>query len=153
MAYEIEVAEAEATPTVVMVGTTTFDELSTTIGRLINPVWAYIRSSDLVPGHNVVLYKGAVHRPGGAEIEVGVEVDRRIEDAPAGGVRGSELPGGRVVRTMHRGPYNRVRGAYEALDAWCLGNGEALGGPTWEIYGDWDDDSTRLEATVVYKLA
>jgi effector-binding domain-containing protein len=150
--YEIEVIEVEAVPTAVMIDTTTADAIAATIRRLLDPVWAHIRSSDLVPGHNIVLYRGAPQQPGGAEIEVGVQVDRRIEETTATGVRGSELPAGRVARTVHVGHYDALGDAYEALDRWAADAGETLGLPFWEIYGDWQDDPAKLETVVSHLL-
>ncbi|WP_433381960.1 hypothetical protein ACQPZX_18055 [Actinoplanes sp. CA-142083] len=43
----------------------------------------------------------------------------------------SELPGGRVATTVHRGPYDQLGAAHEAI----LSAGLPLAGPRWEIYG------------------
>ena len=69
-----------------------------------------------------------------------------------GDVRPVETPGGEVVTTLHRGPYDRLSGAHTAIHDWCGRNGKRIGGFSWEIYGDWTDDPNKLETTVVYLL-
>ncbi len=39
------------------------------------------------------------------------------------------------------------------VEAWCKEHGRALGGASWEIYGDPSDDPKNLEVRVVYLLA
>jgi len=39
-----------------------------------------------------------------------------------------------------------------AIHAWRAANNRAFGGNSWEIYGDWSDDPSKLETTIVYLL-
>jgi len=39
-----------------------------------------------------------------------------------------------------------------AVHSWALANKREFAGQSWEIYGDWTDDETRLETTLVYLL-
>ena len=155
MSPEITVVDAEPCPIASIEGHANHDDLSLVIGRLLDPVWAYLRSADtdLVTNHNVVLYKGDLSADGGAAIEVGVQVDRRFdhEGAPDG-VRSSELPAARVARAIHRGPYNRLGDTHTAVVDWVRANGHTFSGISWEIYGDWDDDPERLETEVAYAI-
>jgi effector-binding domain-containing protein len=66
----------------------------------------------------------------------------RVEVAwPVSGVaRGSgditvyTLPGGRMVRTVHRGPYDACAPAYERLFAYIVAEGLSIAGPVREVY-------------------
>lgn len=41
-----------------------------------------------------------------------------------------------------------------ALDlVWRAATGRAFGTYSWEIYGDWTDDETKLETQVIYLLS
>src|SRR5215467_12461441 len=87
-------------------------------GSALGQVWEFIRSQPglWTNGHNVFLY----HHPTqpGAPIlcDFGVEVTRTFETA--GEVYASETPGGQAAVAVHRGPYNRMNEAYEAIGNW-----------------------------------
>jgi hypothetical protein len=40
----------------------------------------------------------------------------------------------------------------DAIHDWAHANSRTLGGQSWEIYGDWSDDPSRLETRVCYLL-
>ena len=42
--------------------------------------------------------------------------------------------------------------AYAAVREWCVASGRELTGTSWEIYGDWTDDPTKLETRIVHLL-
>jgi effector-binding domain-containing protein len=141
-----EVVEVEPQPTAVVVDTTTVAELSGTIVRLLDEVYAAVRAGAVVQaGQNVVLYLD-----GALTIEAGIEVAGPFE--PSGRVVPSQLPGGRVARAVHVGPYHRMAETHEPLTAWCRENGHALAGPSWEVYGDWVEDESKLETEIRYLL-
>jgi hypothetical protein len=66
-------------------------------------------------------------------VEVGVLVGASF--APVGRVVPSQLPGGTVVTTVHRGAYSELGRAHEAVHAHAAAHGLTLAGPRWEIYG------------------
>jgi effector-binding domain-containing protein len=84
------------------------------------------------------------------EVDFGVEVDRRFETL--GNVRCVETPPGQIAWARHVGPYDRLRGAHDAVHAWCAANGRAIGDLSWETYGDWSNDPAKLETVVSYLL-
>jgi effector-binding domain-containing protein len=91
----------------------------------------------------VILYKD-----GQPNAEVGVLVTRTFE--PEGRVVPSVLPGGKVVRTIHRGDYDGLAGAHEAVRRWCDENDTPVTGVRYEIYGDWFDDVSQVETEVAW---
>jgi effector-binding domain-containing protein len=126
---------------------TTWSEFPSLWGRLLDQVYAFLRTSDVKQtGHNVMLYKDGV-----PNVEVGVEVSGAFP--PAGEVVPSVLPAGEAAMTVHVGPYDRLGDAHDAIHAWSAANGRALAGPRWEIYGDWHEDPARLETEVYWLLA
>jgi effector-binding domain-containing protein len=50
-------------------------------------------------------------------------------------VKVRNLPGeDSVASTIHRGPYDNIGEAYQALMTWCEANGYELAGPDREVY-------------------
>src|SRR6478609_2236294 len=88
----------------------------------LDKVWEFIRSQPglRTDGHNIFLY----HHPNqpGAPIrcDFGVEVTRTFE--AAGEVYATETPGGEAAVTVHRGPYNRMNEAHDAIGKWMATN-------------------------------
>lgn len=74
--------------------------------------------------------------------EANAAVTARVEVAwpvtgPAvgsGEIRRYVLPGGRMVRTVHRGPYETCEGTYQAAFAWMKKKSLAISGPIREVY-------------------
>ena len=118
----------------------------------LDKVWEFIRSQPglRTDGHNIFLY----HQPSqpGAQIlcDFGVEVTRTFETA--GEVHATETPGGEAAVAVHRGPYNRMNEAHDAIGTWMAANRRESAGPSWEIYGDPTPDPANTETTIVYIL-
>ena len=149
----VEVVDVESALAALRDRATTRAELAATIRRLLHEVWAHLRQvGDLEPGHNVVVYRGDLDA-GPAPVEVGVQVGRRFDGPTATGVRCGELPSGRAARVTHRGPNDAMAPAYRALLSWARDGGHALAGVSWEVYGDWDADPSRLETEIYVLLA
>ena len=117
----------------------------------LDQVWGFLKKhEELGHQHNLFLY----HHPEGSgeemNIDFGVQVTRRFE--PEGNVRCVETPSGEVATTLHVGPYEHLRAAHDALQAWCVSHRRKIGPASWEIYGDWNNDPAQLETTIKYLL-
>ena len=147
--YEISVREESQHLLATARKRTTFKRISREIGRLLEPVWAFIRANPglRTDGHNVAIYWDEA---GEGSIEVGVQVVRAFEATDA--VVNSATPGGLVATTAHFGPYSELGPAHQAVRAWCKTKGYELAGPFWEVYGDWSDDPATLRTDVFYLL-
>src|SRR6266704_983321 len=53
---------------------------------------------------------------------------------------------------VHRGPYNRMNEAHDAIRKWMAANWRESAGHSWEIYGDPTPDPADTETRVVYLL-
>ena len=118
----------------------------------LDKVWAFIRGQPglWTGGHNIFLY----HHPAqpGAPIlcDFGVEVTRAFETA--GEVYATETPAGEAAVAVHRGPYNRMNEAHDAIRRWIAANRRESAGHSWEIYGDPTPDPAHTETTIAYLL-
>ena len=126
-------------------------ELAAAIYRCLDDVWAFIRAEgDLAQGHNVVVYRGDPNA-GPAPVEIGVQVGRPFDGPTPAGVRCAELPAGRAAHVTHRGSYDQMAAAYQALTTWAREGGHRLG-VCWEVYGDHHDDPEQMETDIFFLL-
>jgi hypothetical protein len=147
---DAEVVQCQAHPTAVYKTNTGFPELSATIRKGMDTVYALLPSLNVAPhGHNIVLYKGSL-MPGPAPLEVGVLVARGFDKM--GDVEPSALPTGEAIRTVHVGPYFEMRRGYERLEQWLATSGRKRTNLSWEIYGDWNEDESKLETELYIQL-
>jgi effector-binding domain-containing protein len=118
----------------------------------LDKVWAFLgRHPGLrTDGHNVFLYRHDMDADGAMTIAFGVQVTRSFDGADE--VVCVTTPEGEVAATVHRGPYDRIEDSHRAVREWIAKNGLQSGGWSWEIYGDWDADPSKLETEVVYLL-
>jgi GyrI-like small molecule binding domain len=118
-------------------------------GPALGKVWEFIRCQPglRTDGHNIFLYHHP-KRPGAPiPCDFGVEVTRTFETA--GEVHATETPGGEAAVAVHRGPYNRMNEAHNAIGKWMAANRRESSGHSWEIYGDPTPDPADTETTVV----
>jgi hypothetical protein len=119
----------------------------------LDQVWAFLRLHPglRTDGHNIFVYRHPA-RPGDPmEVDFGVEVTGPFE--PEGEVVLAQTPPGEAATTRYVGPVANLSDATAAIEAWCRAHGRALGGASWEIYGDPGDDPDVLEVRVFYLLA
>jgi effector-binding domain-containing protein len=83
-------------------------------------------------------------------VEVGVEVSEPL--AVTGAVMMSALPAGLAAGTTHRGPYEEIYAAHQAVLRWCATQRRETTGERWEVYGDWHEDPAQLQTMVFYRL-
>ncbi len=116
----------------------------------LDEVWEFIRGEPglWTAGHNVFLYHHPAQPDAPIQCDFGVEVTRTFETA--GEVYATETPAGEAAVAVHRGPYNRMNEAHDAIRKWMVANRKESAGHSWEIYGDPTPDPAATETTVVY---
>jgi AraC family transcriptional regulator len=86
---------------------------------------------------------------GNADIEVCVPIAEKIPETER--FRCYELPGGKMAKIRHKGPYEASERAYEELFAWMKENGKELAGPIREAYlNDPREVGPEETLTVIY---
>jgi effector-binding domain-containing protein len=115
-------------------------------------VWEFLRGRPGLrsDGHNVFLYHHPLTKGAPMNVDFGVEVTAGFE--PSGEVRATETPAGEVATGTHVGGYDRLNEAHAAIHAWAHEHNRTFAGQSWEIYGDWTDDESKLETTIQYLL-
>ncbi len=126
-------------PIVVVRGLATMAHLPAKIRELFDQFYAGFKSKG---GLNIVVYPGSV--AGEFEIACGVQLEQ-------GG--NAVTPGGTVATTVYMGPYNQMKPAHEAIHKWVHENGRKFAGPSWEVYGHWNEDPAKLRTDIFYLLA
>ena len=117
----------------------------------LDRVWTFLRAHpEIEPGHNLFLYHHPVRRGDPMDVDFGVEVAEPFADD--GTVRCVRTPAGSTATTLLVGPYARMPAAHDAIHAWCAANSKQIGSQSWELYGDWTDDESRLETAIYYLL-
>ena len=138
--YTVEVKQVPEQPIAVLHGRATTANLPATIRTLFDRFYAGFKSQG---GLNVVLYHDS-GLPGEFEIECGVQLEQ-------GG--NAVTPKGTVATTVYLGPYDQMKPAHAAIHAWARENSRRLAGTSWEVYGHWSDDPTKLRTDIYYLLS
>ena len=86
------------------------------------------------------------------DVELGFPVVRPL--AGRGGIKASELPGGRVATCLHTGPYSDIEPAHTALAQWIAENGYEATGICYEFYLNDPDETpaAELQTEIIYPL-
>ena len=112
-------------------------------------VYAWLRDAPVrQAGHNYALYDQCT--PQSLRVQVGFPVSGRFADTDL--VKCVQLAPGRAAHAVHVGPYANLHRTYAALNTWCSQRALALTGQSWEVYGDWTEDPSRLETGLFLRV-
>lgn len=146
---EVHNENAAARPIASVRATVAQRDLGNEIRRLLGDVWTVLRAQKVRAGHNIVVYRGGAD--GTLDIEAGVEI---LSDfAETDEVRRSATPSGEVAWASHFGDYSQMHGAYDAIEQWLRAHRRTSAGVGWELYGDWDEDPTKVRTDVYVLLS
>jgi effector-binding domain-containing protein len=124
-------------------------EIPARIRGLFDIAYSWLRTAEVrQAGHNYALYDQC--SDDALRVRVGFPVTARFPDTES--IQCVELPAGRAAHARHVGPYGEMHATYRLLHAWCACEGLALGGESWDVYGDWNDDPTKLVTDIYLRL-
>ena len=124
-------------------------EISSKIRSMYDVVYSWLKSAPVKQvGYNYALYDRGAQRD--LMVRVGFPVSGSFPDTSS--VKCIELAAGRAAHAVHVGPYSELRRTYADLHAWCKREGFQISSQSWEIYGDWQDDPSRLETGLYLRL-
>jgi effector-binding domain-containing protein len=146
----VKIERLDSVPLAVIRRQAQASELSRVVPECCGLVWNAVRAQQAKGGRHVALYWDASIR-----LEVGVELFGPF--TPQGDVVLSATPEGVVASASYFGPYGGLGAAHEAVRRWSEDHQRRLAGPSWEIYGHWQDDwnanPSRIRTDVYYLLA
>jgi effector-binding domain-containing protein len=146
----VKIERLDSVPLAVIRRQAQASELSRVVPECCGLVWKAVRAQQAKGGRHIALYWDASIR-----LEVGVELFGPF--TPQGDVVLSATPAGVVASATYFGPYGGLGAAHEAVRRWCEDHQRGLAGPSWEIYGHWQDDwnanPSRIRTDVYYLLA
>ena len=71
---------------------------------------------------------------GNADIEVVFPISELVEITGDDEIKVYELPGGKMAKIIHKGPYEECALTYEKLFSWIAEKGKRISGPVREVY-------------------
>ena len=71
-------------------------------------------------------------KTGNALVEVAAPIAEKIEETKE--IKCYTLPGGKMAKIIHKGPYDTCGPTYEKVFSWIKKNGRNIVGPTREVY-------------------
>lgn len=143
---EVSIQDVQPRPLAAVRATYERPELSTVLIASLDKVYAFLNERQIGGrGCNVVIYDGA------GSMIAGVEMATAFQ--PGGDVVLAATPAGRVATATHVGPYREMMRTNDAIVAYCRESGLKLTGVSWEVYGDWDEDESKVLTDVFYLLA
>jgi len=119
------------------------------IRPMFDIAYAWLRDAPVrQAGHNYAIYDRCT--PRSLRVQVGFPVSGEFADTPL--VKCVRLAGGRAATAVHVGSYAELHRTYAALDAWCAQQALSPTGQSWEVYGDWNDDPSKVETGIFLRL-
>lgn len=114
--------------------------ISETFGRMYGMVMAEVtRQHAAFAGPSIALY----HDEGFPETHIDIETTQPIRGTfhEANGVKGYTLPAANLACTIHRGSFQNLGSAYEAIMKWIESGGYHIVGPSREVYLQFDPNA------------
>lgn len=156
-AFEPEITEVQQQPVALLRDRVRLDEMGGQFSRALGLVGETAGMQGVqIAGPPVAVYYSM--EDGVADVGIGFPVDRPVAidgesggDGDGSGVQTAELPGGRAVQVVHRGPYDELSRTYERLMDWMREQQLQPGAVMWESYLNEPDpdapDATLTQIT------
>ena len=154
MSSNVEIDTIKSISILVVDRSARFEQLASVITEACGLVWKQLQKAEVdVHGHNVVVYLNYLNDV--FDLLVGVEVDDEIGKSIDWneGLYASFTPQGEVAHAVHFGDYANLIDVHRDIATWSEDVGRPLAGPSWEVYGHWNSDMSKLRTDVYYLLA
>jgi effector-binding domain-containing protein len=131
MSYEIKLFELPDQPVLVMRTVTPVEKLPEFFGKAFSAIMARLAALGEQPSG---MPYGAYYNLDmkALDVEAGFPVSKKLPDE--GELKCTIIPGGKYVTTVHRGSYDTMVPAYNALNEWIKDNGYEATGIAYEYY-------------------
>lgn len=149
MAYDVELVDLPARPTLVVRTRAPIERLPQALGPAWGAVMACAGKAGALPvDAQFVAYHNMDMRD--LDLEIGFVFERPL--AGDGDVVAGEIPAGKAVQCIHVGPYDQLGATYRALEAWMAERGLQHAGPAFEYYLDDPQDTAPAELRTLVVL-
>jgi effector-binding domain-containing protein len=119
------------------------------IRGMFDIVYTWVRNAPVrQAGHNYAIYDQCTTQR--LRVQVGFPVSGPFADTDL--VKCVTLESGQAARAVHVGPYADLHRTYAVLRNWCGQRELALTDQSWEVYGDWTDDPSKLETELFLRV-
>jgi effector-binding domain-containing protein len=149
MSYEFDIVEVAPVTLAVCEIFTKQQEIPARITEMFDTVYTWLRESSVKQvGNNYAIYDQ--FGSDGMRMRVGFPVSESFDSSSL--VRCLELGAAKAAHTRHRGPYSSLPRAHVELNKWCTRQSLIRGEFSWEKYGDWHDDPSKLVTDIYIRL-
>ena len=125
------------------------NQVSHRFAEFLTPVYDTARAAGIaLDGQNVFVYENCA--AGAGDVTFGVGVKGAFTGHPP--LVAAQTPSGVAAHVTHWGDYSGLGAAHAAVTSWCRETGKTLAGPSWEVYGHWSDDPSKLRTDIFYLL-
>ena len=151
MSYEVKVRHVAAQPVLSIRARVPVMELVGFFDEACREMYAYLERVGARPtGPPLSLwYSDPDITPGESEIETCVPIEQPVPSS--GRMTAGELPAGPLAYTIHEGPYDDMRAAFDAVWEWIQGNNREAAGPPRDVIlvGPGDTDNPEEYRTEI----
>ena len=153
MEYPVQVKVAPARLVLARRVTVDAKDLGPTIGQTLGEAYGHLGQAGIAPaGPPVVVFHDRLVDGERWDIEICAPASR--VGTPPSGFEFRELPGGHVVTTIHRGPYEAMEPAYRAMTEWMGEHDYEPAGAPREIYlTDPNTAPDNIETAIEWPVA
>ena len=143
MTYDITLTELSPTTTCHLRVRTSAHDIAASVGGGLQDLYEFASAAHLTPsGPPQLAYPGPV-TDGDFELDLYLPISGEVTgQAPVDVV---DLPGGPAARTIHRGAYDEIPAAYEAVFRWIHDHGRDPAGPPRELYLTGPDEEKNSD--------
>ncbi len=109
------------------------EEISATLAEALPAVFGFLKEKGIPPvSAPITLYHAHDGQSKTMDLQAGFFIANAIEDS--GEITCGELPAGDVAVALHRGPYEQLGQAHEAVAKWVSEQNRESSCPCWESY-------------------
>lgn len=139
---KIELMEQKEQPVLSIRTRTTLEELPDLIGRSYYKIMDYLKElkEEAADAPFTAYYNMDMQD---LDVEMGFPVAKSLPGK--GEILAGEIPGGKVVSSMHKGPYKEMEQPYTEMAKWISDNGYEPTGVAYEYYYNNPDDVPESE--------
>ena len=139
---KIELTEQKVQPVLSIRTRTTMEELPDLIGRSYYKIMDYLKElGEEAVGAPFTAYYNLDMQD--LDVEMGFPVAKPLPGK--GEILSGEIPGGKVVSSMHKGPYKEMKKPYTEMAKWISENGYEPTGVAYEYYYNSPEDVPESE--------